>query len=271
VTFDARERSGFQGAPIEVYRFASGSHVWNVTSADIRATVNIPGIGLQTFEPERLSRSEPEYSQEDQSGSIKVTVPRLNPLAVLLMAGLPADPVSLTIYRTHDGDNDVIVLFVGKVVQSVFSGPDAELQVAPISQILKRRIPRTAYQKLCNRVLYGPGCGVVKASFTDTGTVLTVSGLSVQAAVFATRADGWFEAGYLQRADGSRQYVTSHVGNTVTLLNPFFGLAVGEAISAIAGCQRREVEDCTLKFNNLVNHLGFKRIPVKNPFTLGMS
>lgn len=271
MSLDAREKSTHQAAPIEVYRFASGTQTWNFTSSDGRVTLNVPGIGVELFEPEALSRGEPEYSQEDQSGSIKITLPRLNPIAVLLMAGLPAAPVSLTIYRHHEDDGEVIVLFVGKIVQALFSGAQAELMAAPLSQILRRRIPRTAFQKACNRLLYGPGCDVARSSFTDPGTVLSVSGVTVQAAVFATRADGWYEAGYLERLDGSRQYVTAHAGNTVTLQYPFFGLAVGETIKGIAGCRRREKEDCTDKFNNLVNHLGFKRIPSKNPYHLGMS
>lgn len=271
MSYDAREKSTYQAAPIELYRFASSSQVWHFTSAADRMTVNIPVIGVETFEPQLLTRSEAEHSQEDQSGSLKITMERLNPIAVLLMAGLPAAPVSLTIYRIHESDGEAHPEFIGKVVQATFAGAEAEILVAPLSQILKRRVPRPAYQRLCNRVLYGPGCGVSRAAFTDAGTVLTVSGLTVQAAVFATRADGWFEAGYLERADGARQYVTSHVGNTITVQNPFFGLAVGESISAIAGCKRREIEDCDTKFNNLPNHLGFKRIPSKNIFLQGMN
>jgi len=272
MTFDAREKSTYQGAPIETYRFVAGAQSWHFTSSDDRISIDVPGVGVRIFEPERLSRTEPEYSQEDQSGSLKVSLPRLNAVAVLLMAGLPATPVSVTIYRSHEGEIEIIPVFVGKVVLAVFAGPNVELTVAPISEILKRKIPRLAYQKLCNWALYSQGCGVSRATYTDIGTVSSVSGITVQAAIFATRADGWYEVGYLERpADGSRQWVIAHVGNTVTLQRPFLGLTAGEAIKGIAGCKLRELEDCTTKFNNKANFLGFPRIPIKNPYELGMS
>lgn len=274
MTFDAREQSTYQAAPILLLRFAVGSTVYRYTPADIRASVNIPGIGVETYEPDSIRLGDMDFTNEDGSGSRRVTLPRLNPISTLLLAGLPASPVTLTIFRFHEGEAEVLPEFVGKVIMASYAGPELELTVAPLSAALKRKIPRFTYQKLCNWALYSPGCGVSRAAFTDSGTVASVSadGITVTATVFASRADDWYTVGYLERpADGTRRYVLSHVGNTVTLQAPFIGLQVGETIKGVAGCKLRETEDCLNKFNNLNRFLGFPRIPVKNPYQLGLS
>jgi uncharacterized protein len=273
VSIDTREKSTYLAAPILLLRFAVGSTVHRFTPADIRATVNVPGIGVETYEPDAIQLGDMDFTNEDGSGSRRISLPRLNPVSTLLMAGLPAVPMSLTIYRFHENDGEVLPEFVGKVVMAAYSGPSVEVTVAPLSVVLKRKIPRFTYQKLCNWTLYSAGCGVSRAAFTDSGTVSSVSsdGVTVQAVVFGTRADGWYESGYLERAsDGSRQYVIAHAGEVVTLQRPFFGLQVGEAIKGVAGCRLRETEDCLNKFNNKNRFLGFPRIPIKNPWQQGM-
>lgn len=269
MTLDAKEKSRYQANPIECYRI-KGSTIWRFTSADLRVWLDVAGDGLQVYQPEIIGRGEPSFSQEQSSGQIEVTLPAWNVVAQLFIPFTPPAPIEISIYRLHGDDGGVATIFLGKIIGAKFDGPEATLICAPFSAELKRQIPRIACQATCNWATYSPGCGLNRNDFKDVGTISSISGYDVRAAIFATRADGWFNAGYLELADGTSRYITSHVGDRVTLQSPIVGLIVGAAISAFAGDDRTEAT-CASKFNNLANHLGFKRMPTRNPYQLGMS
>lgn len=269
MTLDSAERSRYSGNPVECYRFQSDVNIWRFTSADERIPINVLPDGLQMYEPEALERTEPRHTHEESSGGFEIIVPRWSPIAALFIASPPATPVTLTVYRTHLDDGQVIPAWMGTVTGASFEGSEARLECRPILAALRRTIPRIVAQRTCNWPLYSAGCGVDKASFDDTAIVTLIAGAVVRAAVFATHADGWYDTGWLERADHSRRYVLSHAGDAVTLQAPFIGLAVGESITAFAGCLRTEAV-CKAKFNNLVNFLGFERLPSRNPYEQGL-
>lgn len=270
MSFDALETSQLAGEPVELYRWARGATVWRQTSADQRFSVDVGGDGNQDYDPAPIRRTAPSYRAEDSSGTISVSVSRFNPVGQQFIGSAPPAPVSVTIYRMHRTDPEVIVAFVGKVVAASCDGSWIRLQCAPLTVALRRNIPRILQQRQCVWALYGAGCGVNRATFQDTATVLAVSGLDVQAAEFALRADGWFSEGWLEKNDGDKRAIVGHVGDTVTLDSPFISLAAAETVYAFAGCLRTEAV-CTAKFSNLINFMGFERIPSKDPYRLGMA
>ena len=75
----------------------------------------------------------------------------------------------------------------------------------------------------------------------------------------------WFRGGRLESADGEARFIADHVGNTVTLISPLPGLASLDLAWAYWGCDHLEAT-CRDKFANLVNHLGWSRLPGRNPF-----
>lgn len=264
MTYDAVERSRYSGQPVECYRFVMGSSEWRLTSADVDVTL---ATGL--YSREVISRDQLDFTGEQRSSAIEVKVPRANPVAALFIAYTPASPVALTIYRKHRSDAEVVTIFIGKVVSAQFDGPDATLRCAPISQVLDAMTPGLLHAPTCQWALYGSGCTVPAASFKDSGTVLTVVGANITAAVFGTHADGWYTNGWVQLASGDRRFVVDHVGTQVTLASPFIGLAPGAAVDGYAGCARTEAV-CASKFSNLVNFMGFSRVPTRNPYTQAM-
>jgi uncharacterized phage protein (TIGR02218 family) len=248
---------------------SSGSTIYRWTSGDTIVNLDVPGDGPMNYIPEPIERSQAEYTNEDVSGTITVAVSRFNPVGQMYIAFNPPSPVSLAIYRQHLGDTQFVLAFVGKVVAATFDGADVQLSCAPLTAIFKRNVPRLMFQRECNWALYGPGCTVNKDLFKDNGTLVTVDGRNLSAAVFATHADGWYTGGWIELDDGTKRYITKHVGDTITLQAPFIGLVAGATIHAFAGCDRTETT-CDTKFNNLVNHEGFQRLPTRNPFELGM-
>ena len=261
MSFDSRETSAYSGAPVECYRFVQGSSVWLFTSAD--ADVVLPS---GTYAREVIRSGQLDHSQEAGAGELEVRLPRDNPVARLFVTYLPPQRVALTVYRAHRGEESTpATFFLGEVAATRFEDSEAILSCLPISQALRRRIPVLVYQTQCNWPLYSAGCGVSQTAFRDPILIGTVSGVIVTSADFALRTSGWFRNGWLEGPTGERRWIVEHVGNTVTLLAPLAGLAPGQAAYAFAGCDRTETV-CAAKFGNLVNHLGFARIPNRNPY-----
>ncbi len=261
MTFDARERSRSSGQPVEGFRFAQGSHLWLYTSADRKIT-----LPAGAFTPEAITRSELDFSQEDTGESIEFTIPRTNPVAALFIGDLPSTPVWVTVYRAHRGDEDLAVtVFSGKVIRARFEESEAILTGASLMAMLARTVPTLAMQTPCNHVLYSAPCGANPTASRDQITVTSVDGATVVSNDFATRPDQWFRGGRLESADGETRFIADHIGNTVTLISPLPGLASLDVVWAYWGCDHLETT-CRDKFDNLVNHLGWSRLPGRNPF-----
>lgn len=266
MTFDASEKSAYGAKPVECYRISQGETLYLFTNAD--AVVVIP---QGTFTPASISNTGLEHSKESGAGSTELRVPRDSPLALMFATIIPALPVNVTIYKAHRDDlANAIPMFYGVVASVNIENSEAVLTCAPFGEALQRVVPLLSYQFQCNWPLYGSGCGLSSSSFLDTCTVGSVTGVSVVSGDFAVRADGWYRNGWLQDANGDVRFVVAHVGNTITLMNAFPALASGATVYAYPGCDRTEAT-CASKFNNLVNHLGFPRVPTKNPFSSSLS
>ena len=270
MTYQATEESRYSGSLMELYRFTQGGNVWAFTPADHPPVgfVDPLDAGEYSYLPIAMSRTPMKVTREDTSENITVTVPIDNPVAALFIPFTPATPVGLVIFRMHrlDPDHEAIPHFIGSVVSIATKDSTAQLLCAPVSQTLKRKVPRLSYQKKCNWFLGSPGCGIDLASFTDSATLSAVTGLTIVSSTFAAKPDGYYKAGFVTSAAGDRRFVVEHVGNTITLEVRFPAtITAGAVVSATAGCDGTEAV-CKDKFDNLVNHLGFSRIPGKNPY-----
>jgi uncharacterized phage protein (TIGR02218 family) len=261
MTFDARETSQYGGQPLEGYRFVQGEDVWLFTSADREVTFPIGRFLMET-----ISRGEIKQSQEDSASTLEVTLPVGNPVAALFIGEVPSSPVWLTQFRAHRGDEtEAIAVFSGKVSRVSFAGSEATLTAVSIASGLLRVVPLLQMQTPCNHVLYSAECGANPTTSRDVITVTTVEGREVASADFALRADGWFNGGRLENAVGDMRFIVEHIGDTVKLLSPLPGLVSLDECLAYWGCPHLE-DVCESKFNRLVAHLGWSRIPGKNPF-----
>lgn len=266
MTYFDDETSIFEGQPIECFKFSITSPlattIWRLTSADIAITLP-DGV----FTPEPVSRSRMTFKHEDHSGSVDVYLPLSHAIVALFSTIQPQWPLSVTIFRAHRGaESEFVTIFVGHVGTVMFGNEQATISCIPLSARLTMAIPTLSVQSQCVWNLYGVGCLVPRANFEVPATVASVSGVSVTAPAFATKPNGWFNNGYISEdATGVRRFIVNHVGDTVTLAIPFLPqLLIGAAIKGYAGCDRSEAV-CEAKFNNLVNHLGFPRIPARNP------
>lgn len=263
MTFDEREKAQFGGQPIEGYRFSQGENLWLYTSAD--EEIILP-VGV--FAPESITRGELDFSDEDSGETLQISVPISNPVAALFIGDLPSTPVWVTVYRTHRGDEDLAVtIFLGKILKASFEEDSiAVLTAGSLMSFLSRTVPILAVQIQCNRVLYSAACGADPTACRELVTVTSVNGRTVVSEDFAEFEDQCFRGGRLVTLEGETRFIVDHVGDTVKLISPLPGLASLDQVWAYWGCDHLEAT-CHNKFDNLINHLGFSRMPTRNPFT----
>lgn len=130
------------------------------------------------------------------------------------------------------------------------------------------QLPRFLFQTGCRNAVYDPNCGLVKATFTLTGTasgVPTTTTIPTASAALTAKAAGYFNLGLLSITSGAlagtRRAIRSWDGTTFTLTVPLPAApAAGDAISAYPGCARTQA-DCTTKFVNIGNFRGYPHMP----------
>jgi uncharacterized phage protein (TIGR02218 family) len=268
VTYDASEKAAFSGKPVECFKFEQGATIWKYTSAD--SAIVLPE---GTFEPEAIRREEEEFSEEDITESVNISMPLDLAVAVAALSGTHQEMIWLTIYRAHRGEEaSRIRAFTGRVASVSASGPEGSISEAllsctSISTDLDRQIPVLAIQNQCNLALYSSACGLDKMFplWRNPVSLISVVGCIVKATEFTNHDDQYYRGGMLESYTGERRFIADHQGDTVIIMSPMSTLAAGQYAYAYWGCDHDE-ETCLKKFGNLPNHLGWRHIPGRNPF-----
>lgn len=112
----------------------------------------------------------------------------------------------------------------------------------------------------------GSPCRLDPDDWTVTGTLTAVTNRQIAADSGRAEADDWFTAGFLKFTDGLNanyeRQIKDFAAGVFTFTLPFpFDVQVGDAYSAIAGCQKRLTEDCNAKFSNVLNFQGEPHLP----------
>jgi len=107
-------------------------------------------------------------------------------------------------------------------------------------------------------------CSLLRTDYIFYGTIISIVGTKIEAAVFGTEANGGFASGIFE-ANNRSQMVVWHEGNFIRLAHIIFSLEVGMPLSVYAGCDH-SAATCKDKFSNKINYGGQEFIPDKNPF-----
>lgn len=275
MTFDDVEKSDHGGAPHEFFHFQMGSTHWRLTSADADRTIAEPAdpdpvTELYTAAP--ITRTEPAFSGEDDTGDITITLPRDHEISQLFRAYTPPRPIMVTVYAQHRSDPDLEVrpLFSGDVASRVLDDAAGLARFACVADggRLKRMVPGLSFGGRCQLVWGSSGCGIDIELYRESADLTVVSGIELTADVFGTHDDGYWKNGWVERSNGDMRSIVAHVGTSVFLKGQFFDLEAGETVSALPGCEHTFAA-CRV-FNNLVNHIGWPMIPTRNPVSVGV-
>ncbi len=180
---------------------------------------------------------------------------------------------------TIDWTTSAFIAEVGILSKFSFSGLTIAAEVVPEPFQVNFSIPRYWFQKLCNHVLYGVGCGLDKEPFSWTTTILSVNVQEkelVLAGRLALAAADHFELGMFYHAASQLNFSiawSAFEGASDTIIklgywNP--ELEVGQTVKLYPGC-RHTPHDCQTKFANQANYGGFAYVPPRNPATQGVN
>jgi len=260
MSFDQFEGSTQSAAPVEIYEFARGTQIWRYTSADEPQTINSQDYPVAAIERENIPTTE-----ELGRTNVTLTVPRdFAPIADYV-AGTPPQQMALTIKRKHRPDDEVRVIWRARVLSVTFlGGLEAEIVTESVIQALQRNGLRRRFSTQCGHALYDSGCQVSEGDFQKQADLSAVDGAQLTSSTFATEADGWWVAGFVELS-GARQLIKSHSGDTVTLDAPLPGAEVGDQVRALPGCDHT-FSTCVNKFSNPDNYGGFPFHPESSPF-----
>jgi uncharacterized phage protein (TIGR02218 family) len=142
----------------------------------------------------------------------------------------------------------------------------ATIEFRSLAQKLNISIGRT-YTHECDADLGDSRCGITLASWTETGTVSSVTDNQNFFDVGRGESDDYFNYGLMTWTGGNNNGLTMEVkdyawtGGFFQLVNPMpFTIQVGDTYSVHRGCDK-SYTTCLTPFNNQINFRGFTRIP----------
>jgi uncharacterized phage protein (TIGR02218 family) len=270
MTLDSKEKSVFEGEPIELLEFERGGvQAWRYTFSDSNKTVSgfvytaVPG-----------ERSKIEASPDVNRSALVVTLPQSCQFAQQYIASPPTETVILTLRRYHLNDPDIVSWWIGRVINTEFKPPYFEVRCESSQASLKRPVLRRMYQVNCPHVLYHENtCRLDRSAWVSSVTATSVVGNVLNCAGIIATAN-WYRGGYVEHIKSgnfNRFFIKSQDGYNLHLNLSAEGIiTVGEIVNVYPGCDRTRAT-CNSKFNNLDNHGGFPYTPDICPIGSGIS
>ena len=261
MTYATQEVSTQSGDPFFLYTFTKGLTIERFTNHDQDIS-----YGGNTYTASAIRHQGINTTGELERVSMDVLFPKSSTFAQTYFSPDYSDVVTLTILRFHHSADDFQVMWKGRVIAYEAMFDEIKLTCESIQTTMRRAGLRGKFQRTCRHALYSPQCGVDFAAAQITATVDAIDGLSVTLS-FATsdeKVDGFFRGGILVKGT-EYGYITSDVGNIITLQYAVPTLAVSDEISVAPGCDL-STTTCNDKFGNILNFGGFPYIPGDNPF-----
>ena len=176
--------------------------------------------------------------------------------------------VQLDIAFYKDGwENEPLVLeklFVGNIDVDEIGGSYVKVSIKSYTELLNAAFPSQVYQASCCYALYGAGCGVNRANFSEDAYVLTNS-TKKQINCQLRQAAGYYQNGVITFLTGKninvKKSIKVHQSGFLTLSTPLpYAPAIGDKFSVSAGCNKT-ISMCESKFHNKANYSGTPFVP----------
>jgi len=258
------EQSVQDGQPVELYLFDKdeGAEFWSYTSTDY----NIVHDG-RTYLAELIKRGDIVLDLNSLKTRLEVEVHLSNPFVRNFISEPIEGTVRLTIYRRHA---DSYATYWRGYLQGVkFLSKKVIILLGLKISSLKRFGLMRKFQRNCGLALYSTWCTISKTNplYYVDGTINSISGTTIDATIFSSKADGWFLGGIFKTDNGScLQKIVYHSGTEIKISRSVSAISAGDTFRAWAGCDHLKAT-CKDKFANKLNYGGQPYLPDKNPFT----
>ena len=166
-------------------------------------------------------------------------------------------------------NGESVVWFVGTVADANAGRQMARLTVESDLARLNIQMPRNVLQPGCVHSLFDGGCTLVKATWTQSGTVsATGPNTSGGFTTGLTQATDFYSLGVITFTSGANSGLSrtvrshSNTSGALVLVSPFPSApATGDTFTIVPGCDKQQAT-CSGKFSNLVHFRGFPYVPV---------
>lgn len=266
MSYSSNETSVAAGTPFECYEFETPVGTFRYTSLPIPVT-----LGGQAYTPRAgLMRSEAEInSLVDSLQSMDFVIPMDDPLAIAYRKRSLPEYCTTRVYRAHYGDDlstEFSVEWRGEATGYSYTPGGLVIETQSILQAKVQGSQNTIYTQLsCNHRVYDERCSLVKANFTEARAVTKVDDIKITVASlpFGT-AD--LQLGEIRnQRTGETRTIFSVTGTVITVTYPFVDILVGDTVDLTKGCNNL-MSTCIDRFDNVINFLGFRYIPLDNIF-----
>ena len=218
-----------------------------------------------------ISHSRIERTTELEKATVRLVLPRTDPIIQAVRDSLGWNEASVSILHTYKNDPDAErqIRFLGRAVGVTTGIVAATLDCEHSLTTTRRKALSAVVQRPCRHALYHTGCGLSLAAFQVAGTATAVAGNTITVTEAAAQADGYYAGGIIS-FNGRLMMITKHAGTAITMVSALEGLAAeiagaGSADVLIApGCSLT-MATCASRFSNLDNFGGFPWID-ENPF-----
>lgn len=266
MSFNSVETSKERGRPYEKYRFQYGA-----STAESYTYIN--GVkDVDEFKAVPISREVYKTSGKVERDQLNIRLPATSEIAQLILPYPPPYEIEVTIWQGHYGDDNDMVVWVGRVLSNSFNEPEVALTCESTLISLKRQANRKRWQVGCPLLLYGTGTGECNAVRDDFTTEAVIADIQDGVPIFEPGWEGPFAR--KQFVGGMIRWVSDYgveyrsirnVTETRIVFNGLMrGLEVGETVKLICGCNHK-MTDCDDVFDNIKNYGGNPWIPLQNP------
>lgn len=156
-----------------------------------------------------------------------------------------------------------VVIYAGRIANINYEN-GLQVEIKSHTELLDAQVPRNLFQPGCMNTLYDTGCGVLRASRLQAGTIISATHNSLDTTVI-DRPAGYFALGVLSFTSGVNSGVTRSVkfdsAGRIDFALPLSKLpSPGDTFNVVPGCDRAQAT-CSNKFNNLIRFRGAPYIP----------
>lgn len=223
------------------------------------------------------------YTPTTIDGTANLSVNNAETGGFLTVTGISKDDIVAGLYDGAtvyfllvDYSDNSLVRHLGKgyLGEAEIKENSYSIEYRSLTQKLQQTIGRY-YTAECNATLGDSRCGVNLASFTDSGTVTSVTSNQVFAdsSLIGTQADDYYNYGLITFTSGLNDGISREVKDyddatgQITTFMPFpYAVAVSDTFDVYAGCDKRKAT-CRDKFDNVINFRGFDMIPGRDQIT----
>ena len=190
-----------------------------------------------------------------------------------LLDAYDLDMADLVIRRvfTNTPDLGSMEIFRGKLGDYSYTRREITGQARNLFNGINIKWPYYTYMDQCTWRFGSTGCAFDTTSITITGSLFpSTDKLNITTAtstfIGSSYANGYFDFGRVTFTSGQNsgeiRTIRTHTGDLFGLSHTTpFNVDSGDTFSIFPGCRKRLIDDCTSKYDNTSNFLGFPWIP----------